>query len=158
MLAAVSDIALLGVCVYALLRGGRPERRGAFITLTAWSTTIVVRLLVTSAWVPGHLAILVIDLTVTAGFWWLAMATPRFWPVWAFGFALGDIFTSLAGTLLPNVPLLAYHSGLGIYADLALASLAIGTWRSRAQPEPITISELRSPSSRVRSPGTGQKP
>ena len=144
IVAVVSDIVLLGVCASALYRGGRPERQGAPITLMAWVATIGVRLLVRTAWVPGHFVILLIDLAVTVGFGWLAIRTTRFWPIWAFGFALADIFTSVAGTLLPKVPLLAYHSGLGIYADLALASLAIGTWRSSRAPDRTARREPRS--------------
>ena len=64
-----------------------------------------------------------------AGPYWLAIRTTRFWPIWAFAFAVVDLFVSVAGVFIPQSPLFAYHTGLGLYSYCALASLAIGTLR-----------------------------
>ncbi len=77
-----------------------------------------------------------IDAGVAAGFHWLGVTTIRFWPIWATGFAVADLFMSIFGALLPGVPLFAYHTGLGIYAYLALGTLALGTLRLPANAEP----------------------
>ncbi len=50
--------------------------------------------------------------------------------------AVADLFMSIFGALLPRVPLFAYHTGLGIYAYLALGALALGTFRLPATAEP----------------------
>lgn len=127
-LALLYDAVLVGVCGWALIRGGRPERWGAVLSLVASVASSAARLTDLSSWAPGEAIIISIDLAVIAGFYWLAISTIRFWPIWAFGFAMANIFISVAGAMLPSLPLFAYTSGLGIYAYLALASLLIGTF------------------------------
>lgn len=129
VLAYAFNGALLVICSFALLRGGRPERVGAIVNILGCLITAIVRLALPAAWAPAHFAVTVIDLSVLATFFWLAIRSTRFWPIWAFGFALADIVISIAGALLPRTPLFAYHTGIGIYAYLALAALAIGTYR-----------------------------
>lgn len=85
---------------------------------------------------PAEGWVLAIDAAVAAGFFWLGTTTTRFWPVWAAGFALADLFMSICGALLPRVPLFAYHTGLGIYAYLALGALALGTFRLASHAAP----------------------
>lgn len=128
-LAASFDSVLLIVCAFAAIKGGRPERIGAAINVIATAATFVLRL--QSAFGPTFAEILIfaIDVSVTAGFFWLGVRTIRFWPIWAAGFALGNLFVSIFGALLPSVPLFAYLTGLGIYAYLALGVLALGTLR-----------------------------
>lgn len=136
VLAAIFNAVMVLVLLFACLRGGRPERVGAFINLTGFAATTAFRLVASNqGWVPGELAILAIDAGVAAGFYWLAITTTRFWPIWAAGFAIADIFMSIFGALLPNVQLFAYHTGLGIYAYLALGALALGTFRLPANAE-----------------------
>ncbi len=121
--------AMIAACGYALARGGRPERLGAAINIAGWLMTMAVRLAFASAWLPAAVSILAIDVAVAAGFFWLSTTSTRFWPIWAFGFALSDLLMSIAGALLPHVKLFVYHTGLGIYAYLALGALALGTYR-----------------------------
>lgn len=129
VLALIYNAVLVTVCTYAAVRGGRPERIGAGINIAASGLTTALRLANPYFFAPADLIVLSIDALVIAGFYWLAISTTRFWPIWAFGFALANIFISLAGGLIPKTPLFAYHTGLGLYAYLALASLAIGTFR-----------------------------
>lgn len=129
LLALLYDVVLIGVCGWAILCGGRPERWGALLLLSASATSSAVRVLHLSTWAPGELVIISIDCAVIAGFYWLAITTIRFWPIWALGFAMANIFIGVAGSLLPALTLFAYTSGLGIYAYLALGSLALGTLR-----------------------------
>ncbi|WP_174837087.1 hypothetical protein [Sphingomonas sp. CL5.1] len=120
---------LFGVCGWALLRGGRPERIGAVINLLASCVTTALRLIDAHFYAPAEVVVLAIDLGVAAGFFWLAIATIRFWPIWAFGFALANLFTNVVGPWIPRTPLFAYLTGLGIYAYLALGALLLGTLR-----------------------------
>ncbi|RYF09633.1 MAG: hypothetical protein EOO77_23360, partial [Oxalobacteraceae bacterium] len=85
---------------------------------------------------PADVAILSIDVVVAGNFFWLGISTIRFWPIWAAVFAVADLFMSIFGALLPRVPLFAYHTGLGIYAYLALGALALGTFRLPKNAEP----------------------
>jgi hypothetical protein len=125
-MALAYDIMLGAVCLLILVRGGRPERIGAMVNLTASILSSVARLTGIASWAPGEFIILSIDVAVVFCFYRLAINTTRFWPIWAFGFALADIFVSFAGTLFPRTTLLPYQTGLGIYAYMALISLAIG--------------------------------
>jgi hypothetical protein len=135
-LAMLFDTTLVAICCYALIRGGRPERMGAVINLSASALTSALRLLDVGYLAPAESVILSIDLVVAISFYWLGITTIRFWPIWAAGFALADLFTSLIGGLLPHIRLFAYHSGLGIYAYLALGALALATSRLPRDAEP----------------------
>lgn len=128
VLALVFNGVLVTTCIYAAVRGGRPERIGAGINIVASGLTTALQLANPHFQAPAELIVLSIDALVILGFYWLAISTTRFWPIWAFGFAVANIFVSLAGGLIPQTPLFAYHTGLGLYAYLALASLAIGTF------------------------------
>lgn len=136
ILALLFDAVLLAVCSYALCRGGQPERFGAAINLLATMASNFFRLQNVIHLAPADVIILLIDVAVLAGFFWLAVTTIRFWPLWAAGFALSNLFMSVLGGLLPSVPLFAYHTQLGIYAYLALGALALGTYRLPRNAEP----------------------
>ncbi len=135
-LALLFDATLALVCGYALVCGGRPERIGATINLVASVVTTALRLSDASYFAPMAPIIGLIDLAVAAGFYWLAIKTIRFWPIWAAGFAMADLFMSVAGALLPQIQLFAYQSGLVIYAYLALGALTLGTFRLPRDAEP----------------------
>lgn len=135
-LALLFDATLILICSYAFVRGGRPERIGAGINMLASVATTALRLLNVAYFAPADLVILVIDIAVVGGFYCLGITTTRFWPIWAAGFALANLFMSLLGGLLPRVPLFVYHTQLGIYAYLALGALALGTFRLPRCAEP----------------------
>lgn len=154
LLAIAYDVTLVAVCLYATVRGGRPERWGAAINFTGSALSSATRLLGFASWAPAEIIVLAIDLGVAMGFYHLAMTTTRFWPVWAAGFALANLFASIAGTFLPDSTLLAYASGQGLYAYFALFVLALGTARLPADPDDITRSGVR-PSCHARTNTTG---
>jgi hypothetical protein len=137
LLAVVFDTVATAVLLLAFVRGGRPERVGGLINLFGLVASTLFRLLAPSVnWAPGAASILAVDICVAAGFFWLGVTTVRFWPIWAAGFALADLFMSICAALLPHVSLFAYHTGLGIYAYLALGALALGTFRLAPHAEP----------------------
>ena len=137
VLAVVFDTVAITVLILAFVRGGRPERLGGLINLAGLVASTAFRLIAPSmSWAPGAASILAIDLCVAGGFFWLGATTVRFWPIWAAGFALANLFMSVCGALLPRVSLFAYHTGLGIYAYLALGALALGTLRLVPDAEP----------------------
>ncbi|WP_375383596.1 hypothetical protein [uncultured Sphingomonas sp.] len=137
LLAVSFNIVMTIVLLFASMRGGRPERLGVLINLAGFGATTLFRLTAPAlGWAPGQGGIFAIDASVAVGFFWLGMTTIRFWPIWAAGFAVADLFMSVCGALLPRVPLFAYHTGLGVYAYLALGALALGTWRLPLMAEP----------------------
>ncbi|WP_202902837.1 hypothetical protein [Novosphingobium resinovorum] len=127
---------LLSAGGYAWVRGGRPERVGAAINITASFVTGALQTFDQRHYAPAEAIVLGIDVAVIIGFFWLAIRTTRFWPIWAFGFALANLIMSVSALLLPGVSLFAYHSGLRAYAYLALSALLLGTCRmSRSADE-----------------------
>ena len=142
--AAIYNVVLAAVCVFALIRGGKPERSGATINLaaSALTGTLQATRLISSS--PTDVVMLMIDASVAAMFFWLAIRTTRFWPIWAFGFALGDLILSAAGILMPKIVLFIYNSGLVLYAYLALFALALGTNRLPRNADPVTKDGFRS--------------
>ena len=117
LLALLFDLVCATICAFAIIRGGMPERRGAAGNLLAVGATAALR-------------------SLDSRQLWLGATTVRFWPIWAAGFAVADLFMSICGALLPRVSLFAYHTGLGIYAYLALGALALGTLRLVPGTEP----------------------
>lgn len=142
-LAVLFNTILVIICGFALIRGGKPERIGAIINLTASGLTTFLQSERIVSLAPAELSILVIDTAVAASFFWLGIRTIRFWPVWAFGFALADLVASLAGPLLPHAVLFIYHTILVIYAYLALGALALGTYKLPRDADPVVRNGFR---------------
>jgi hypothetical protein len=128
--------ALLATCTYAFVRGGRPERIGGLVALGASLSSAAVRMAHLASWAPAAALIVSIDLGVLGAFFWLAVTTIRYWPIWAFAFALANIGISVAGALIPVASLFAYATGLTIYAYLVLAAIAIGTFHLPSDADP----------------------
>lgn len=136
VLALAFNAFLLATCGCALVWGGRPERWGAAINLLASLITTALRLANARFFAPAEIVTVSIDVVVAFGFFWLGATTIRFWPIWAAGFALANLFMSFFGALLPGVSVFAFHTGLGIYAYFALGALALGTLRLPRDAEP----------------------
>jgi hypothetical protein len=128
-LALLYDVILAIVCSAALLWGGRPEKIGAVINLVASIATTALQLSDAAYFAPAALPIIIIDAIVACCFCWLSVTTIRFWPLWACGFSVTNLYTELFGALRPHVPLFAYQTGLGTYAYLTLGALALATYR-----------------------------
>ena len=129
LLALTYNAVLVSVSGYAWVRGGRPERIGAAVNVVASCATTALQLIDRRYFAPADVIVFGIDVAVTMSFYWLAVITIRFWPIWAFGFALADLAMSVAARFMPSVSLFAYHSGLDAYAYLALGALLLGTHR-----------------------------
>lgn len=137
VLALLFNGVLVAVCAFAIIRGGRPERIGAAINLAASTVTTLLRLYDGAFFAPADAFTLLTDVAVTAGFFWLAVTTIRFWPIWAAGFGLSNVLMSLGTALLPHVQLFAYQTWIGVYAYLALGALALATYRLPRDADPV---------------------
>jgi hypothetical protein len=85
LLALTYNAVLLCVSGYAWVRGGRPERIGAAINFVASCATTVLQLIDQRFYAPAEAVVLGIDCSVAVSFYWLAISTIRFWPIWALG-------------------------------------------------------------------------
>ncbi len=143
ILAAIYNGVLAIVCGYALLRGGKPERIGASINLIASVVTGTISFTAIAPPAQEAVVTFLIDISVTLSFYWLAVRTTRFWPVWAFGFALADLIASVSCAVLPHLALFIYHTGLVIDAYLALSALALGIYKIPSDADPIVKDGFR---------------
>ncbi len=139
MVAILFTVLWLGVCAYALWRGGQPERLVAIIFLVAAPLSGVVysdRL-----WHGMQLGIFAVDVAMLGLLAIIALRANRYWPI---GMAAMQVF-QVAGHLLkladPKLlPLLYWISGV-VWAYPMLILLLLGTIRhhnrvKRTGPEP----------------------
>ncbi len=130
VLAILYDLTTLAICGYAFASGGSPERIGAAINLAGSLATIVaiaVSAKLGRQWSHPEIAVSIIDMMVLAAFFELMRRSDRFWPIWAFAFAVSDVFVHLARPLLPETGRFAYATSSTVWAYLALAALLCGT-------------------------------
>jgi hypothetical protein len=119
---------LLMSCGYALWRGRKYERIAAVVFIAA----TVLSLLGHSPrerYVAIEASDLIIDSSVLVAIVAIALASDRFWPLWAAGLQLVDSMSHLLKTihsdLLPNV----YGAAERFWSYPILVILLIGAWR-----------------------------
>jgi hypothetical protein len=93
----VSYFACLGLVV---VFGGWPERAGALIIAVG---TIATSLVAVTTWTGIETGVLLVDLAVLAGFWWIALTSNRFWPYWVTAWQLIAVLVHLQMVVFANV-------------------------------------------------------
>jgi hypothetical protein len=118
-------ISMLGVCAFAVLRGGRDERLGAIALAAA---AIASPLAVSHSWGGPELGVVLVDLGLLAALIMLAMRSRAFWPMWAAGFQGCAVAVHLVAARSPTMLPAVYAETLAVWAYPVLAALAAGTW------------------------------
>ena len=123
----------LGCCLYALMRGGAPEKIGASIFLTAALLSMVSAEPAGSRFDSVETGVLLVDLGVLAGFLALALTASRFWPIWMSGMQGVQVLSHFAIAVNATVIPWAYWNAQTLWAYPMLLLLAAATaWhRSR---------------------------
>ena len=126
---------LIGVAVYAYLKGGRDERAAMFVCVGATLASLAVMSQGGSDYRTLQPLVAVVDIATLGAFAWIALRSERFWPLWISGLQL----TSTTGHLLkfvePDLVPLAYSTALAFWSYLILIILGVGTFRtSRRAP------------------------
>lgn len=116
-------VLLLTVAV-ALWRGGWPERTAAVAVLAASFASPFVE---SSLFASPEYGILAVDLLLLGWLGALALATDRFWPLWATGFHLVGTIIHVARMVDPTVVPPAYATGQVFWSYPVLAALVWGT-------------------------------
>lgn len=123
---------LLMLCwVYALWRGGTPERIGA--------TILVVGSFLTAAAIDDgrgrfqgvEVGVVVIDILCSLAFVALALRADRFWPLWLAALQVGGTAGHAVKFIDPHIIPRAYAFMLAAWAYPMLVLLFAGTWRHR---------------------------
>lgn len=117
-------VAIFGSCGVALWKGGWPERTAAIAIFAASSATPFVE---SSVFASPEYGILAVDLLLLGWLGALALATDRFWPLWATGFHLVGTVIHVARMVDPTVVPPAYALGQVFWSYPVLAALAAGS-------------------------------
>ena len=116
-------VVLLSAVAVALWRGGWPERTAAVAVLAASFASPLVE---SSLFASPEYGILAVDLLLIGWLGALALATDRFWPLWATGFHLVGTIIHVARMVDPTVVPPAYAMGQVFWSYPVLAALAWG--------------------------------
>jgi hypothetical protein len=129
---AVWAATLVVVVALAFIRGGRSERWAASALAAGWLTTLVVYRYRIGGTEWGVLAV---DIALLAALLWIALRSPRYWPLFAAGFHLLAVVTHLARTVDIHVNHWAYITAEIIWGYLLAFAIGYGAWTyPRAQP------------------------
>lgn len=120
----IGMVFMVGVVIYAFLKGEQPERTGGLVMLAAWIITPFTQGLQT----PNGLqfGIFVIDVMLLIFLVTMALQSKRFWPLWAAAFHLLGVLMHLAITIDPSVRTKAYITGSVICGYLTVLTLVAG--------------------------------
>ena len=75
--------------------------------------------------------VMVVDLAVLIGLYWVAMRTKRWWPLWVTGFHLIAMTSHLAVIVAPNFTARVYFGLATLWAVPMLLVILIGVARDR---------------------------
>jgi hypothetical protein len=122
---------LAASCLYALLRGGPPERIGAGI--------FAISALLSTAAVSAHpiryisieVGVLAVDLAMLAALLALALRAERFWPLWVSALHIIGTAGHAVKAFDPEVLRLGYAFAMAFWSYPMLLLLVAGTWCHR---------------------------
>jgi hypothetical protein len=117
-------------CGYAAVAGGKTGRAGAAMIMAASVASAVAGGF--GAWSETHVPVMIIDLFLLAGFYWLALRSESFWPIWATGFHLISVISHMAVLFGDGVRQMLYY-GFGAFWSLpVILAMVIGITLDRA--------------------------
>jgi hypothetical protein len=120
---------LIASCGYALWRGRMDERIVALVCIAATAASRLAFSPISVRYTGVETGLLMIDLAVLAAFIFVALRSPRFWPLWVAGLQLttsmAHVMKAIDESLLP----MAYGAAIALWSYPILIILAIGTWR-----------------------------
>lgn len=122
-------VLLLATCAYAFWRGRSDERIVALVCLGA---TIASRFAFSPISIRYHsveIGLLLVDLAVLASFVFIALRSPRFWPLWIAGLQLTSSMAHLMKAIDEKLLPFAYGAAIALWSYPILIILAVGTWR-----------------------------
>ncbi|APX64584.1 hypothetical protein AV944_00530 [Sphingomonas sp. LK11] len=126
-------LGLLGVsCLYALARGGPPERIAAGLYLGAFAVDeLVHRMIDGSSYASVELGSLALDTVLFLALTVLAWRSTRHWTQWVAAWQLAAVVAHLAKLIDPTMEATGYAFQAQVWAYPIVATTAIGAWRYR---------------------------
>lgn len=117
------------VSLYALIRGGAPERSAAVLYISAYLGSVAVTQLYHEDYYSVQWLVLGIDILLLAALTNLALKANRYWGIWAASFQLIAVIAHLAVALFPSIQGGAYATALLIWSYAVLPLLVLATYR-----------------------------
>lgn len=128
----VGAVFMLGMGLFAFLKGDRPERFGAGAYLFAWFASIVLQ--GNSGFRGMPIGLFLIDVALLATFVTLAWRNRRAWPVWASGAQLITVMCHIMILTGQRVPLGSLITVMNLTGYIIIGCLIVGTfwaWQDR---------------------------
>ncbi|MES2987064.1 MAG: hypothetical protein V4808_04085 [Pseudomonadota bacterium] len=122
---------VLGVCVAALIWGGRDERAVATGFIVAAAASWAVAAIQNARWREPQYAVMAVDALYLVFLLLIVRRSRRFWPLWAAAAHLVGTFTHVVRILQPSTLAEAYASVQPFWAFPILIALAVGTFHKR---------------------------
>lgn len=122
--------ALLMCAAYASKNGGRTGKTGSaiFIVATILSAAAV---RTNPSWAGTSLGLFAVDAVCLLALVMLALASNRFWPIWALGFQIVAVATHLATLFIPDVVPKSFQALLSFWTIPILWVMVTGTHKDR---------------------------
>lgn len=120
---------LFAVCgMYALFKGGAPEKIGATVLFIGSLLSVAARSSPAGRFGSVEVGILLVDLATLVAFLVLALRAERFWPLCVAALQAIGTAGHAAKLLDPGVIRSAYSFALSLWGYLMLLLIAVGTW------------------------------
>ncbi len=130
--AVVGAVFMLGMALFAFLKGGPAERLGAGVYLLAWFASIVFQQNQGLQGVPLGMAL--IDVFLLFVFVGIAWRYRQSWPAWASGLQLIAVMGHVVILTRQPVPLASVYTVMNVIGYLIIITMIVGTfwaWQER---------------------------
>lgn len=124
---------LLLACVYALVRGGKPERYAAGMYLLAFLASALFAQIGSDLYDSINWGIVSVDLLLAISLGALALHANRYWTIWASSIQVVAILAHLAKLLVPEIAAMAYEITLLVWSYAVIPLLVSATFRHQAR-------------------------
>ncbi|MEP9359912.1 hypothetical protein [Sphingomonas sp. KR3-1] len=121
---------LLTCCLYALARGGTPERVAVAILVTAVVASTLVPSMGSHRFYQLEVGMLAVDTCLFVSMTALALRAQRYWPMWLAAVKLNTVITHLL-ILAPTLPPWSYAIANAAWSYPSPLLIAIGAIRHR---------------------------
>lgn len=129
MLPAYAYVTILVACwLYALLKGGAPERVGSTIIGFGSFMSLVAVSGPSARFVAVEVGVVLVDVAACVAFVILALRAERYWPLWVAALQCIGTAGHAAKLLDPGVIRLAYAFVLAFWTYPMLLLIVLGTW------------------------------
>lgn len=116
-------------CIYAVWKGGAPERLAAAIFAVGLLATVLLRAPYSTRFGTIDIGMFLADFAMLVCLVCIALHAERFWPIWISAFQMIQVLSHLPELLIPRLLPEAYLIIVSVWAYPMLFLLIVGTLR-----------------------------